>query len=233
MLKVAVITPYLAESLDLLRQCHDSVLDQTHACLHVMVADGQPRSELGGWNIDHVVLPRPHHDIGSTPRLVGCYHAIGLGYDAVAFLDADNWYRPDHIAKLASLCEATGAGFLSSGRMLCRPDGSQMGICPFTDADRFVDTSCMMFTRSGFHVLAKWSLMPDYAHVIGDRVMLHYVKEAGLLRAHSPDPSVYYRCTKQGVYERLGEPIPPGVREPVDYASGMSRWIAAGHPPIE
>ena len=153
-MRIAVITPYLAESTQVLRQCHDSVLNQVHACTHVMVADGQPNAEVEHWAVDHVVLPRCHHDIGSTPRLVGCAHAIGLGHDALAFLDADNWYRPDHIAKLANLYESTGAAFLSAGRMLCRPDGSQMTACPFTDPERFVDTSCMMFTRGGYHVLA-------------------------------------------------------------------------------
>jgi hypothetical protein len=78
---------------------------QSHACLHVIVADGFPREEVVRWPADHVILPREHSDIGSTPRLIGCYHAIGLGYDAVAFLDADNWYRDDHVAALVRLCD--------------------------------------------------------------------------------------------------------------------------------
>ncbi|MEI9963396.1 MAG: hypothetical protein WDM92_00415 [Caulobacteraceae bacterium] len=74
--------------------------------------------------------------------------------------------------------------------------------------------------------------MPDYAHVIGDRVMLHYVRQAGLAQAHSPETSVFYRCGKDGIYRRLGEPIPPGVGPPPDYQAGLSRWLADGHPAL-
>ncbi|MEI9963395.1 MAG: glycosyltransferase [Caulobacteraceae bacterium] len=124
MLRVAVVTPYFKEPLELLRQCHLSVARQTYPCLHVMVADGFPQAALDGWQIDHLTLPRPHGDIGSTPRLVGCYHAIGLGFDAVAFLDADNWYREDHVETLVRLHERTGAAS-------CRPAG-----CSAASTDR-------------------------------------------------------------------------------------------------
>jgi hypothetical protein len=232
MLRVAVITPYYKEPLDILRQCHESVAQQSYPCLHVMVGDGAPVPELCNWSIDHIVLPKPHGDIGSTPRLVGSYHAIGLGIDAVAFLDADNWYRPDHVESLVRLSEATGASFLSSSRMLCRPDRSVIATCPNTDPTKFIDTSCMMFKRSAFPVLAQWVLMPPYAHVIGDRVMLHYVKAAGVQEAHSGQHSVFYRCGKEGIYRALGERMPPGVLPAPDYGSAHAIWISEGYPPL-
>src|SRR5206468_601045 len=101
------------------------------------VSDGNPRSELASWPIDHVTLPHRHDDIGSTPRLIGSYHAIGLGFDAVAFLDADNWYGEDHIESLVRLHQTTCAGLVSSSRMLCRLDGSVMGPCAISDPDKF------------------------------------------------------------------------------------------------
>ena len=73
--------------------------------MHVLVADGCPQPKINQWQAEHVQLPRSHGDIGSTPRLIGCYHAIGLGVDAVAFLDADNWYREDHISNLLEAIE--------------------------------------------------------------------------------------------------------------------------------
>jgi hypothetical protein len=230
--RVAVITPYHRESAEILLNCQRSVARQTYPCLHVMVADGFPSKALEGCGIDHVQLPRSHGDIGSTPRLVGCYHAIGLGVDAVAFLDADNWYREDHIERLVAVQAKTKAAFVSSGRMLCRIDGSEMVACPNTDPRRFVDTNCMMFERRGFGVLSQWSLMPPYAHVIGDRVMLHHVKAARLKRAHSPEPTVFYRCGKAGIYRDLGEPVPEGAVSPPDYASAFRRWLSDGNPPL-
>jgi len=53
-MRVAVITPYCGEPIEFLQQCHDSVAAQTHPCLHVMVADGQPLVEIDDWDVDHV-----------------------------------------------------------------------------------------------------------------------------------------------------------------------------------
>ncbi|MCW9040229.1 MAG: tetratricopeptide repeat protein, partial [Rhodospirillales bacterium] len=44
--KVAVITPYYGEDLEILKRCHDSVATQTHPCTHFMVADGRPKAEI-------------------------------------------------------------------------------------------------------------------------------------------------------------------------------------------
>lgn len=230
--RIAVITPYYSEDLGLLRQCHRSVLDQTMPCLHVLVADGRPRRRLSLWDAHHVVLPASHCDIGSTPRLIGAYHAIGLGVEAVAFLDADNWYAPDHIASLMSAREREGAAFVSSSRLLCRLDGSPMGPCPLTDPDRFIDTNCMLFGREAFPLLHHWVLMPDYGHLIGDRILLQHVHASGLPRCHVSAASVYYRCGKEGLYQQLGEPLPPGVSPRPDYESALDRWVADGHPPL-
>ena len=226
------MTPYFDEHEDWLRQCHLSVAAQTYPCLHVMVADGRPAPFVEDWAIDHVRLPKPHRDIGSTPRLIGAYHAIGLGCDAVAFLDADNWYEEDHVERLMRLRATTGAAFLSSGRTLRRLDGSIMGPCPNTDPERFVDTSCMMFARDAFGLLAHWALMPSYAHLIGDRVMLHHVRASGVKRAHLDACTVNYRCGKAGAYRQMNEPIPDGVLPHPDYAAAFRRWVAEGNPPL-
>jgi hypothetical protein len=107
-----------------------------------------------------------------------------------------------------------------------------MGPCPNIDPERFVDTSCMMFFREAFGVLANWVLMPPYAHLIGDRVMLHHVKASGVRRAHSQARTVNYRCGKAGAYRQMGEPIPEGVSQPPDYQSAFRQWIADGNPPL-
>lgn len=229
---VAVVTPYYREEPSVLRQCHESVLAQTYPCLHVLVADGEPRRRLSRWQAHHVVLPVSHGDIGSTPRLIGAYHAIGLGVEAVAFLDADNWYAPEHIAGLMAAREREGAAFVSSSRLLCRLDGSPMGPCPLIDPESFIDTNCMLFGREAFPLLHHWVLMPDYGHLIGDRILLHHVRRSGLRRSHVPEASVYYRCGKEGLYRQMGEPVPPGVSARPDYERSFQRWVADGHPPL-
>ena len=230
--RVAVITPYYKEPLAQLRQCHDSVLAQSEPCMHVLVADGHPRRRINHWRAEHVRLPRSHGDIGSTPRLIGSYHAIGLGVDAVAFLDADNWYGPDHIANLLAEMDQHQADFISSGRTLCRLDGTVMGPCPMTDPDRFIDTNAMLLGRGAFSLLHEWVLMPPYGHLIGDRILLHHLKNAGLRRRHLSQGSVFYRCAKAGLYRQLNEPIPEGVQERPDYETSFRQWKNDGHPPL-
>ncbi|MDP9035238.1 MAG: sulfotransferase [Myxococcota bacterium] len=230
--KVAVVTPYFDEAPDVLLQNHESVSRQSHRCLHVMVADGNPRTEIDGWDVDHVVLPRNHNNLGSTPRLMGCVHAIEMGVDAIAFLDADNWYAHNHVSNLLALRELTGASFLASGRLLCRPDGSVMGPCPNTDVARFVDTSCMMFFSDAFDVLWAWGRMRPYAHLIGDRVLLRHVHEAGIRVAFASAPTVNYRCKRRGLYEQTGYPAPPRVEPRPDYERSFRLWQAEGHRPL-
>ena len=230
--RVAVITPYYKEPLAQLRQCHDSVRAQSEPCLHVLVADGQRRRRINHWQAEHVRLPRSHGDIGSTPRLIGSYHAIGLGVDAVAFLDADNWYRSDHIANLLAEMDQRQADFVSSSRKLCRLDGTVMGPCPLTDPERFIDTNAMLFGRGAFPLLHQWVLMPSYGHLIGDRIMLHHLKHEGIRRQHLNEHSVFYRCAKEGLYRQMNETVPTGVQERPNYEASFHAWEADGHPPL-
>lgn len=231
-MKVAVVTPYYKEAPEILAQGHASVLAQTHPCRHILVADGHPQPALSDWQADHISLPCAHGDIGSTPRLIGCVHAIGLGYDAIAFLDADNWYRADHIARLVSLARASRADFVSSNRVITRLDGSVMGDCGETDPELFVDTNCMMFLRPAFAVLMTWVLMPDFAHLIGDRVVYQKLRLAGHRTAHDDARTVFYRAGRQGTYRTFGETPPPEAVPSPDFRRAMRRWANLGNPDV-
>ena len=231
-LRVAVVTSYFSEPVEVLRQAHESVLAQTYPCRHVLVADGVPKAEVEDWDADHIVLSRNHADVGATPIFVGAADAAMRGFDLVALLDSDNWYREDHVQVLADLHRRTGAAFLSTSRMLCRLDGSVMAPCPLTDPERFLDTSCMAFARPAFPLLTYYMCMPEYAYGIGDRVFYHHVRQSGVARAHSDERTLFYRCGKAGAYEMLGQPIPPGVKPPLDYQALFDRWVREGHPPL-
>jgi hypothetical protein len=232
LMRIAVVTPYFKEDISILECCHRSVNAQTIPCSHVMVADGFPSAEVARWAVEHVVLPAPHDDKGSTPRVAGSFHAIGLGFDGIAFLDADNWYRPDHIASLLELHRRSGASFLTSSRFLCRLDGSIMGRCHMTDGVSFVDTSCMLLMRPAFRVISNWCLMPGYAQIISDRVFLFQARAARIEMAHSDEPTVYYRCGKPGIYQHFDEAPPAGVQPRPDYEAAFRRWTAEGNPPL-
>src|SRR5574337_2079445 len=103
MLKVAVVTPYFKEPAATLARCIDSVRKQ-HAdreigeIAHILVADGHPQHWIDDLSVRHLKLDRAHGDFGNTPRSIGAQLAASEGYDAIAFLDADNWLDPDHVA---------------------------------------------------------------------------------------------------------------------------------------
>ncbi|MBF0198510.1 MAG: glycosyltransferase, partial [Planctomycetes bacterium] len=170
-MKVAVITPYYDEPIEWLRKCHYSVAAQDMCCTHIMIADGRPRKEVDQWAVRHIPMPYSHNDFGDTARSIGVTDAIGAHFDAIAFLDADNWFAPNHISSLMQCAQKTGAAIVSSGRLFCRMDTSVMGQCLNSDGDNFSDTNCLLFTKSAFRQANEWVYVPPYAHGIGDRVL--------------------------------------------------------------
>src|ERR1700761_4588706 len=124
-MRVAVVTPYFREPDDVLKQCLDSVSAQDFPVTHILVADGFPKEWAARAVSHHVALPGSGHgDNGNLARAVGSAIAVSEGFDAVALIDADNWFRPDHVSSLLALHQQTGAVLCTSSRSLYRMDGS-------------------------------------------------------------------------------------------------------------
>lgn len=225
-MKIAVITPYFKEEDDILAQCHRSVLDQTVPCDHLLVADGFPKTIVDTWQARHMILPQAHADIGNMPRILGSLSAFNLGYEAVAFLDADNWYHADHIERMVRLHQSTGAVICTSNRSMHRPDGSYMFDDDKNDGKKHVDTNCFFITRPAIPVLARWAAMPRQLSPISDTVYWETIKRARLPRAHHDSPTVCYRTTWESDFQRMAEPLPDGVKRP-EMTNAPYRWIKA------
>jgi hypothetical protein len=89
MLKIAVVTPYYNEDDDILNDCHSSIIRQSYPCTHILVADGHPKPQIDEQpKTMHVILPQESADYGNTPRATGGILADAYGFDAVAYLDA-------------------------------------------------------------------------------------------------------------------------------------------------
>jgi glycosyltransferase involved in cell wall biosynthesis len=125
-MRIAVITPYCKEADQVLEQCHRSVLDQTITCDRFLIADGFPNPTVEGWRAKKFELPDAQGHGGNWPCVLGSISAFNQGYDAVAFLDADNWYPPDNLERLVDLHARTGAAVCTAGRTMHRLDGSYM-----------------------------------------------------------------------------------------------------------
>lgn len=233
-MKIAVITPYCGEPNDWLAECHESVKCQTHPATHILVADGQPKDLVSSFDAQHIILPITHRDYGDTPRALGSLSAARQGFDAVAYLDADNWYADNHIETLVGLLAETSADVCTSKRSLHRLDGTLLGLCHNSDGQTYSDTSCMMLTKAAFHLLPYWALMPEWRHPIGDRVMWHKVKAAGCQTTNTGLATVAYRTTFHGHYEAVGEVPPAELGEPVfKVEAALDRWEAEGNPSLK
>lgn len=234
MTRVAVITPYYRTPPLWLRQCAESVRRQTHPCTHFFVADGERQGVVDGFEgVEHIVLPTNHADFGDTPRAVGGMCAIGQGFDAIAYLDSDCWWRPRHVERLLALQVETGAAVLSAMRSYHHVEtGETMGVCLGSDGRTFVDTNCLMLMRPAFALAAVWATMDPDFHPIDDRAVWHAVLESGLPRAHSNGVTVCYRVKDPGIYKGFGRPIPPGLRRNPALARAQQAWLAKGLPEL-
>jgi hypothetical protein len=168
---VAVITPYYKEPLRVLERCHDSVLRQTYPARHFMIADGEPNEALDAWNISHIVLDRSHRDNGNTPRGIGGQIAFAHGYDAVTYLDADNWFDADHIESVLRTQRMSRAPTVCALRRIHLPDGTVVpGLDEEDRARTHVDTSAFLFARERAFMAGVWSMMPAEWGPVCDRI---------------------------------------------------------------
>jgi glycosyltransferase involved in cell wall biosynthesis len=207
-MRIAVITPYYKEEDKILEQCHSSVREQTLACDHILIADGFPSSKAKKWHAKHLELPYSHGHGGNVPRVLGSITAFKQGYDAISFLDADNWYKPDHLERLVDLQVRTGAAVCTASRSMHRIDGSYMFDDDKNDGCSHVDTSCLFLTAPALPIVTRWALMPGQLGGICDTIYWSSIKSSKLLHAHEPSCTVCFRTTYEADYRRLHEPLP-------------------------
>lgn len=209
-MKVAVVTAYYREDLALLRRCHDSVLRQTHACTQIFVADGHPREEIASWDAQHMILPKAHGDYGNTPRALGSISALNQGFDAVAYLDADNWYAENHVESLAALCRARGCKVAFAGRQIVLSTGE---LYPFEERDeaerRHVDTNCFFITAGAAFLMPIWGMMDPKISAGGDRVMLSVVRRRNVPHAWTGQKTLFYESRWPVHFRAMGKEPPP------------------------
>jgi hypothetical protein len=225
-MSVAIITPYYQESRAQLERCLASVRAQTVAVTHIVVADGHPQGWIDDSGVRHLRLDRAHRDFGNTPRALGGIIAASEGFDAIAFLDADNWLDADHVE---ACIDAATAGdevdFVIARRRLVRADGSVLPIGASDDGDgSHVDTNCYFLLPGSFHTLGQWGVMPKPLSVIGDRVYLHSLRSQGLRSASCNRPTLNYLCTWAPIFQALGEPVPDYAKPGLDMAPVNGWW---------
>lgn len=66
--RIVLVTPYFAESRDVLERNILSVREQSHEATRILVADGQSQDWIEAHDVVHIRLPINAHGNGDTPR---------------------------------------------------------------------------------------------------------------------------------------------------------------------
>lgn len=210
-MKICVVTPYFRTPPDWVRQANDSVRAQSIPARHILVCDGSEPAQLAAFEGTHILLGRNYQDYGNTPRLIGCYNAIAQGADAIAFLDADNWFQPDHIEGLLHYIRANNLDACSSARTLNRLDGSFLAKCPTVNGRPYIDTSCLLVMKSAFAHLIAWVLPKQDVAAVADQEVWKHMQTMGARLGFLDRPTVCYRTRHATHYRLVGEAPPPAA----------------------
>lgn len=211
----------------MLERCIASVAAQVVACDHLLVADGAPQDWIDSAAVRHIRLDRNHADYGNAARGIGALLAAGEGYDAVGFLDADNWIDPDHVA----LCLAAAGAMpdapdvVLARRQIELPCGTPVAVA---EEPGLVDTNCMFLLPGAFPVIARWTLIPPPLAAVGDRVFHAALEAAGCRMAHTARASVTYVSQWVSHYAASGQAVPADARA-LD-VEGIAGWVAGLSP---
>jgi glycosyltransferase involved in cell wall biosynthesis len=221
--RVAVITPYYRESIETLRRAHDSVRAQTHPATHFLVADGHPQEAARQWRTPHIELPVAHADWGDTPRAIGTIAALSEGYEAIAFLDADNWYRPRHIETMIAAHRQTGKKLILASRALYRTDLTYL--YDFRESDQLADTNCFFLVGEAAWIVPVTAIKPKAAADVGDRVLWAALRYRGFEHVRVKEATVAYVSTWRASYTSIGETPPPDATKDL-IGEELARWLA-------
>ncbi len=228
-MKVAIVTPYYKEPREMIERCIRSVAAQDVPVTHFVVSDGHPQDWIDAEGVRHLRLGCSHGDFGNTPRSIGGILAASEGFDAIGFIDADNWLEPAHVSTCLRTAAEAGdeIDYVVARRRLVRNDGSVMNIQTRDDADgTHVDTNCFFMLPGSYHTLGQWGVMPKPLSLIGDRIFVGSLRAQGLRTVRCPDVTVNYLCTWAYLFEAIGETPPDYAKGKIDMRATQDWWHA-------
>lgn len=215
-MKICVITPYFETEVSLLRQGHESIQRQTITASHILVCDGSAPAQIDSFQGTHIILERNYRDYGNTPRLIGCYNAIAQGADAIAFLDSDNWFQPDHLESLVRFAQNNQLDACASARTLHRADGSFMVKCPVVNGRPHIDTSGLLVMKSAFQHMVAWVLFAQDVAALTDQHVWAHMKKMGARLGFHDKATVCYRTRHASHYRLIGQTPPADAIDRID-----------------
>lgn len=220
-MKVAVVTPFYTESVEILLRCVNSVASQTVDNIeHILVADGVEKPRLPRYlDREVIVLPKCHADAGATPRAIGAISCFSRGFDAVAFLDADNTYQSNHLECMIGLMEQYKSSVVTATRNICDLDGTVMYVDRVeSDGDKFCDTNCLFIGKPTINLLTYWITQPGL-QLWSDRQFWSAICQTNIAKIHCSLPTVNYHSKWAWHYSFAGIE-PPANSVWIDVSEG-------------
>lgn len=208
-MRVAIVTPYYGESGDILRRCHNSVKAQTYADVrHFIVSDGNMNPMLATLDADCYQLPRNHADAGATPRAMAALSAFSQGYDAVGFIDADNYLKPNHVETMVAVLQNSGADGIVATRIIHSQDDREMYVDTVeSNGENMIDTNSWFLTSKAMHLLSYWITAPGQ-QLWSDRYFAKAVLDSGMRLVRCDEPTVVYVTRWAWHYQYAGWAVP-------------------------
>ena len=182
---------------------------------------------LGIVDPENVVPAKKYRKPTKTPPRAIQSAARGiLEDDAIAYLDADNWFHPGHLRSLLGLHQQGGVDVCCARRSFHGMDGIEMPGAgdPDEDEGRHVDTSCYLLSRSAFGVIDVWTRMPRMLSPVCDRVFFSALQEQRLALGFTRRATVAFRSQYGAHYAAAGLPPPEGVKW--DVGTRERAWLA-------
>ncbi len=223
-MKIAIITPYYQESLEVLWQCHLSVINQkvNIPFTHFLIADGFAKHEINTWNAKHITLPNSHDDNGNTPRGLGSLLAKSEGYDFIAYLDADNWYHENHLQSMLDNWKENQTPVISCYRTFHHEDGEQLLFQePIETSLDHIDTSCFFLHKTCYDVLDIWLKMPKILSPICDPVFYSAIKNKNYKISSTRNRTVGFRSKYLSHYLYSQKKLPKDLKTEEVFASAL------------
>tara|TARA_B110000444_G_scaffold195524_1_gene186030 strand:- start:490 stop:1245 length:756 start_codon:yes stop_codon:yes gene_type:complete len=217
MKKIAVITPYYNEDLDLIKKANESVLNQNNKefeCEHIIIVDGYDNNNyLKNLDCFSLELKENHKDNGNTPRSFGTNLAISKKYDYIMYLDADNWFLENHTKTLFDLIKFENT-IGCSYRTFFTLDCKKLDYLEDSDSlqKKHVDTSCYLIPSIFFKFINIWHLIPKPTSQWCDRIFLNNLIKNKIPLKFSEKHTVAFRSLYEVHYQNNKDKYPKNIK---------------------
>ena len=221
--RVAIVTPYGQEPLELLRRTHVSVRTQTHPCVHVLIPEHACRPEPDTWRARHLGV-----DDSAPPLARAAALARSEGFDAVAVLTPRCWLQREHVEELLRLHLRTGAGVVGAGHLQRNRAGALLERHAPGQAGYPPPLESLLLTAQAFPLLELLTDLPAELRCIATDILTEAARELGLGYATRPAATLNLTEEPSAVATgRTAAPCQPGDDRDPTLRDTRYRWARA------